>query len=105
MVAQVTRHQTPDTRHQTPDTRHQTPGSLLCPEVPPSVAYLVQPQPCDCHGLMILSRWPIISQDIAFFRSRIPWYQGLDSVYELFARRGALAASIRVSKVVGGVMR
>ena len=80
-------------------TFYGTPGSILCPTIRNDQSFYFQVLPFDCHGLMILSKHNILSTEYIFFQDRIP------EARELFARRGALAATIEVSKAVAGVTK
>jgi len=86
-------------------TKYGTPGSTLCPPVTRDQAYKLQLFPGDCTGLMLLSRWPITSEEMMVFAKRIPWFHSSDSVPEIVIQRGAIAATIKVSKVVLGEVK
>ena len=76
-----------------------TPGSIICPSISNDQSFYVQLLPIDCNGLMILSKHKIISEEFISFQDRIPEAQ------ELFATRGAIAATIEVTKSVVGVAK
>jgi len=86
-------------------TKYGTPGSTLCPPVTRDQAYKLQLFPGDCTGLMLLSRWPITSEEMMVFAKRIPWFHSNDSAPEIVIQRGAIDATIKVSKVVLGEVK
>ena len=80
-------------------TFYGTPGSIICPSISNDQSFYIQLLPIDCNGLMILSKHKIISEEFISFQDRIPEAQ------ELFATRGAIAATIEVTKSVVGVAK
>ena len=80
-------------------TFYGTPGSFLCPFIRDDQLFYFQFRPFDCHGLMVLSKYNILSTEYIFFQDRIP------EARELFARRGAMAATVEVTKAVAGVAK
>ena len=77
-------------------TFYGSPGSRLCPAVENNKTSYKQGLLLDCHGLMILSQHKILGTEHIFFKDRIPKFK------EKFVRRGAIAARIEVTEVVGG---
>eukprot|EP00092_Neocalanus_flemingeri_P054964 GFUD01064824.1.p1 GENE.GFUD01064824.1~~GFUD01064824.1.p1 ORF type:complete len:393 (+),score=81.19 GFUD01064824.1:76-1254(+) len=80
-------------------TFYGTPGSILCPSISNDQSFYLQVLPFDCHGLMILSKHKILSTEYVFFKDRIP------KAREFFGRRGAIAATMEVTKAVDGVTK
>jgi len=79
-------------------TNYGTPGSRFCPITPRTQKYYIQPFPVQCHGLMILSRWPIVHEKMLSFKNRVPWYAHREAFQNSFIIRGALTAVIKVAK-------
>jgi endonuclease/exonuclease/phosphatase family metal-dependent hydrolase len=80
-------------------------GSTFCPSVTRDEAYSFQLRPIDCLGLTVLSRWPIVHQEMVLFKRRIPWYAGIEAFKELVVQRGAMLSTLEVRKEVAGVVR
>ena len=73
-------------------TNFGTYGSITCSEIKARtlLSLFLHFSPIDCHGMTILSKYPITKTDSVWFDDKVP------ALMESLVRKGALSATVKI---------